>query len=71
MTSLLVGKTRNWLIGDDISGRVLCVIRNQQLYSVLTIHKPHYRQQGLVCKPGTGITVHVSSEERTSEFPGR
>ena len=33
--------------------------------------KPHYRQQGQVCKAGTGITEGVSSEERTSDFPGR
>ena len=65
MTSLLVGKTRNWLIGDDVSGRILCVILNRQLYSILTVHKPHYRQQGRVCKAGTVITVDVSSEECT------
>ena len=71
MTSLLVGKTRDWLIGDDISGRVLCVILSWQLYSILTVHKPHYRQQGRVSKAGTGITVDVSSEECTYDFPGR
>ena len=64
----LVGKTRDWLTGDDVSGRVLCVILNQQLYSLQT---PHYRQQGRVCKAGTVITVDVSSEERTSDLPGR
>ena len=31
MTSLLIGKTRDWLIGDDISGRVLCVTLNWPL----------------------------------------
>ena len=30
-------------------------------------HKPHYRQQGRVCKAGIRITVDVSSEEHTSE----
>ena len=30
----------------------------------MLVHKPHYRQQGRVCKAGTGITVDVSSEER-------
>ena len=68
MTSLLVGRARDWLIGDDVSGRVLCVILNRQLYSM---QKPHYRQQGRVCKAGTVITVDVSSEERTSDLPGR
>ena len=58
----LVGRTRDWLTGDDVSGRVLCVILDQQLYS---LQKPHYRQQGRVCKAGTVITVDVSSEERT------
>ena len=33
--------------------------------------KPHYRQQGRVCKAGTVVTVDVSSEERTSDLPGR
>ena len=31
---------------------------------------PHYRQ-GRVCKAGTGIAVDASSEERTSNLPGR
>ena len=39
--------------------------------SILLIHKPHYRQRSRVCKAGTGITVDVSSEERTSDLPGR
>ena len=33
--------------------------------------KPHYRHQGRVCKAGTVVTVDVSSEERTSDLPGR
>ena len=32
---LLVGRTRDW----RISGRVLLVIRNQQIYSILTVYK--------------------------------
>ena len=41
-------------------------------FSILTVHKKnHYRQQDQVCKAGTGITVDVSSEERTSDFPGQ
>ena len=39
VTSLLVGRTRDWLTGDDISGRVLCMILNWQLNSILTVHK--------------------------------
>ena len=39
MTSLLVGRTRDWLTGDDISGRILCVILNRQLDSILTVNK--------------------------------
>ena len=33
--------------------------------------KPHYRQQGRVRKAGTGVTVDVSSEERSLDLPGR
>ena len=29
----LVGKARDWLIGDDVSIRVLCVMPYRQLYS--------------------------------------
>ena len=32
------------------------------------LQKPHYQQQGRVCKAGTGNTVDVSSEERTSDL---
>ena len=39
VTSLLVGRTCDWLTGDDVSGSVLCVILNRQLNSVLTVHK--------------------------------
>ena len=39
--------------------------------SILLIHKPHYRQRSQACKAGTGITVDVSSEERTSDLPGQ
>ena len=59
----LVGRTRDWLTGDGVSGFVLCVMLDQQLYS---LQKTHYRQQGQVCKAGTVITVDASSEERTS-----
>ena len=59
----LVGGTHDWLTGDDVSIRVLCVMPYRQLYSP---QKPHYRQQGRVCKAGTVITVDRSSEERTS-----
>ena len=64
----LVGRTRDWLTGDDVSIRVLCVMPYRQLYSP---QKSHYPQQGRVCKAGTGITVDASSEERTSDLPGR
>ena len=64
----LVGKTCDWLTGDDVSRYVLCVMLYWQLYSP---QKTHYRQQGQVCKAGTGVTVDVSSEERTSDLPGR
>ena len=64
----LVGGTRDWLTGDDVSIRVLCVMPYRQLYSP---QKPHYRQQGRVCKVGTVITVDGSSEERTSDLAGR
>ena len=36
---LLVRRTRDWLIGDDITGRVLYVILNRQLHSILTVYK--------------------------------
>ena len=64
----LVGRTRDWLTGDDVRIRVLCVMFYRQLYSP---QKPHYRQQGRVCKAGTGVTVDVSSEECTSDLRGR
>ena len=41
------------------------------LPATLQSTKPHYRQQGRVCKAGTGVTVDVSSEERTSDLAGR
>ena len=40
------------------------------LPATLKSTKPHYRQQGQVCKAGTVITVDVSSEERISDMPG-
>ena len=63
----LVGRTRDWLTGNDISIRVLVWCLPASLQST----KPHYRQQGRVCKAGTVVTVDVSSEERTSDLPGR
>ena len=41
------------------------------LPATLQSTKPHYRQQGRVCKAGTVVTVDVSSEERTSDLAGR
>ena len=64
----LVGRTRDWLTGDDVSIRVLFC---DALLATLQSTKPHYRQQGRVCKAGTGVTVDVSSEERTSDLAGR
>ena len=58
----LVGRTRDWLTGDDVSIALLATLQST---------KPHYRQQCRVCKAGTGITVDVSSEERTSDLPGQ
>ena len=52
----LARRTRDWLTA---------------LPAPLQSTKPHYRQQGRVCKAGTGIPVEVSSEERTSDLPGR
>ena len=72
MTSLLFGKTRDWLIGDDISGCVLCVTLDRQLYSVLNCPQnlTTDNKAGSV-KQGTGVTVDVNSEERSSDLPGR
>ena len=55
----------NWSWRHD--SRSLC----DALQATLQSTKLHYRQQGHVCKAGTGITVDVSSEERTSDLPGR
>ena len=70
VTSLLVGRHAiGWL--ELIRCGVLLWYLNMQMRSILRIHKPHYRQRSRVCKAGTGITEDVSSEERTSEPPGR
>ena len=63
----LVGRTRDWLTGDDVSIRVLCVM----LTSNFTVHKTPLPTTRPVCKAGTGVTVDVSSEERTSDLAGR
>ena len=63
-------KTRDWLIGARQMWRSFVILKHE-MRSILLIHKPHYRQRSRVCKAGTGITEDVSSEERTSELPGR
>ena len=72
MTSLLFRKTRDWLIGDDISGRVLCVTLNRQLYSVLNCPQNLTTDnEAGFAKQEIGVTVDVSSEERSSDFSGQ
>ena len=51
---------------DDISRSSSFLILKQEKYSDLVIHNPNYRPPGLVHEEGTGITVDVSSEERSS-----
>ena len=60
-------KTRDWLIGARQLWRSFVILKHANAL----IHKPHYRQRSRVCKAGTGITEDVSSEERTSDLPGR
>ena len=70
VTSLLVGRHAiGWL--ELVSCDVLLWYLNMQIRSILLIHQPHYRQRSRVCKARTGITKDVSSEERTSDLPGR
>ena len=67
VTSLLVGKTCNWLIEDNISGRVLCVIL-KQANAQYSAHPqtPLPTTKAGSMRGGTGITVDVSCEERSS-----
>ena len=69
MTCFVIGRkdTRlaDWRLRQY--SRSLC----DALPATLQSTKPHYRQPGWVCKAGTVVTVDVSSEERTSDLPGR
>ena len=66
--SLLFGKTRDWLTGDDVSVTAFFV---WYLTSNLQSTNPHYWQRGQVCKAGTGIAEDVSSENAFNDLPGR
>ena len=70
VTSLLVGKTRDWLIEDRQLSRSFVILKHANAqYSAHP--QPHYRQRRSVHERRTGIAVDVNCEERSSDLPGR
>ena len=70
VTSLLVGKTRDWLIGVRQLLRSFVIIKHANAQYTAHPQTPLPTTRS-VHERRTGIAVDVSCEERSSDLPGR